>query len=105
MPKSPNRIEGIPERVSVAYSISDTSLPGFAYSLRYIAPPMLTGVAMSIVIRIISSVFTILPAIPEVPFNTLVTVVRKDQFTDPIPLTITYTIMPNSNATERATHM
>ena len=66
---------------------------------------MLTGVAISIVIKIISNVLTIFPAMPEVPLSTLVTVVRKDQFTDPIPLTITYTIMPKSNATERATHM
>ena len=43
-------IDGIPASVSVANSIVDTSLPGFAYSFRYTAAPTPTGVAMSMVI-------------------------------------------------------
>ena len=78
-------IDGIPDRVSVAYSIIVTIFPRFAYSLRYIALPTPIGVAISIVIKIMSNVFRIFPAIPTVPLSTLVTDVRKAKFTLPIP--------------------
>ena len=50
IPKRPKMIDGIPASVSVANSIVDTSLPGFAYSFKYTAAPTPTGVAMSMVI-------------------------------------------------------
>ena len=50
---------------------------------------------------IIYSVFTILPAIPTVPLSFEVTVVRNDQFTDDIPLTNTYIIMPARRRTDK----
>ena len=56
---------------------------------------------LSMVIMIIYSVFTILPAIPTVPLSFEVTVVRNDQFTDDIPLTNTYIIMPARRRTDK----
>ena len=93
-------MDGIPVKVSVAYSITVTTLPGLAYSLRYIALPTPIGVAIIMVIRIISNVFTILPAIPTVPFNALVTEVRNVMLTAGIPLINTYPIIPNNKSTE-----
>ena len=95
-------MDGIPVKVSVAYSIAVTTLPGLAYSLRYIALPTPIGVAIIMVIRMISNVFTILPAIPTVPFNALVTEVRNVMLTAGIPLINTYPIIPNNKSTENA---
>ena len=104
IPNSPNIIDGIPDSISVANSIIVTSLPGFAYSLRYTAAPILIGVAIIMEMNMISSVLTILPAIPTVPLSTEVTDVRKDQLTLPAPLYSTYAIIPISNNTENAAH-
>ena len=100
IPNRPKIMDGIPLKVSVAYSIAVTTLPGLAYSLRYIALPTPIGVAIIMVIRIISNVFTILPAIPTVPFNTLVTEVRNVMLTAEIPLINTYPIIPSNKSTE-----
>ena len=82
-------MDGMPERVSVANSMADTSLPGRAYSFRYTAAPTPRGVAMSMVSSTIRSVFKRLPAMPTVPFSTEVTVVRNCQLITPMPRTNT----------------
>jgi hypothetical protein len=49
-------------------------------------------------------VFTMFPAIPTVPFRTLVTDVKNDQLTADTPFIITYTMIRRSNRTENAEH-
>ena len=48
-PNSPNIIDGIPARLSVANLIIFTIFPGLAYSTKYIAAQIPIGVAINIV--------------------------------------------------------
>ena len=50
-------------------------------------------------------VLTILPAIPTVPLSTLVTLLKNDQSTTPMPFIKTYAIIPIRIETEITQHM
>ena len=59
------------------------------------------GVAIIRVNTMIYSVFTMFPAIPVVPCNALVTVVKKFQLMHGTPLIKTYAIIPTNRITEK----
>ena len=94
-------MDGIPESVSVAYSITVTNTPFFAYSFRKIALPIPIGVAIIIVITMISTVFKILPAIPTVPLSTDVTPVKNERLTVDAPFIKTNNMIPSRRIIDR----
>ena len=59
-------MDGMPVSVSTAKVISFTSLPAFAYSLRYIAAPTPSGSTITIETMIIYSVLSMLGSMPTV---------------------------------------
>ena len=67
MPTSPYMIDGMPERVSAAYSMAATTLRFRAYSVRYTAAPTPSGRTTARDVRSICTVLHISGRMPMVP--------------------------------------
>jgi hypothetical protein len=99
-PKRPNTIEGTPDRFRMDMRMILFRIPSFAYSFKYMAHPMPSGMDDTAVITVTRKVPTIAGSMPPSVMPFLGIVVRKLQLILEIPLlVISYRIMTRKRIT------